>query len=111
MDSALPRRAKINGTEWAQARARAIASKDPICVLCHKFIDVDLPMKDPETGAWNGLAVEVDHIVPRSRGGALYELDNLQLSHSSCNRKKGSRMESDYDANTVVNPFPHSNNW
>lgn len=111
MDSALSKPHKINGTEWAAARLRAIASKDPECAICHKFIDVTLPMKDPDTGAWNGLAVEVDHIVPRSRGGALYELDNLQLSHSQCNRKKGARMESDYEANAVVNPFPHSNAW
>lgn len=111
MDIGLSTRQKINGTEWAAARQRAIASKDPVCAICHKYIDTSLPMKDPETGEWNGMAVEVDHIVPRARGGALYELDNLQLSHSSCNRKKGSRMESDYDANAVVNPFPHSNAW
>lgn len=111
MDAALPRKQKINGTEWAAARARAIASKDPVCVLCHKFIDVTLPMKDPETGVWNGMAVEVDHKIPRARGGPMYEMDNLQLSHSACNRKKGARMESDYEANSVVNPFPHSNNW
>lgn len=111
MDAALPRRAKLNGTEWAAARQRAINSKDPVCAICHKFIDITLPMKDPETGTWNGLAVEVDHIVPRVRGGALYELDNLQLSHSACNRKKGSKMDSDYEGLNVVNPFPHSNAW
>lgn len=111
MDKSASNKKQLNGTEWAKARKRAIACKDPVCVLCHKPIDISLPMKDPDTGAWNGLAVEVDHIVPRSRGGALYELDNLQLSHSACNRKKGARMDSDYEANTVVNPFPHSNNW
>lgn len=111
MDAALPRKSKINGTEWAAARARAIASKDPVCVLCHKPIDVDLPMKDPETGLWNGLAVEVDHKIPRARGGALYEMDNLQLSHSQCNRKKGARMASDYDGLSVENPVPLSNAW
>lgn len=110
MDS-MSRSIKINGTEWAATRKRAIAALDPVCAICHKHINVQLPMKDPETGVWNGLAVEVDHIVPRARGGALYELDNLQLSHSACNRKKGARMDSDYDANVVVNPFPHSNAW
>lgn len=111
MDGIVPVVQKLNGTEWAQARQRAIASKDPVCAICHKFIDVTLPMKDPETGAWNNMAVEVDHIVPRSRGGALYDIDNLQLSHCVCNRKKGARMDSDYDANNVANPVPLSNAW
>lgn len=70
-----------------------------------------MPMKDPETGVFNGLAVEVDHIVPRSRGGSLYEIDNLQLTHSKCNRKKGGRMAEDYEGLRVENPVPLSNNW
>lgn len=102
---------KWNKTEWALARKRAIASKDPVCALCHKYIDVQLPMKDPDTGKFNGLSVEVDHIVPRSRGGSLYAIENLQLSHSACNRKKGARMAEDYEHQTVVNPVPLSNPW
>lgn len=104
MDAALPRVVKWNKTEWALARKRAIASKDPICAICHKEIDLEAPPFHP-------LAVEVDHIIPRSRGGAIYELDNLQLTHSQCNRKKGAKMDSDYDAGKVANPFPISNAW
>lgn len=104
MDSALPRVQKWNKTEWANARKRAIASKDPICAICHKEIDLEAPPFHP-------LAVEVDHIVPRSRGGAIYDLDNLQLTHSQCNRKKGARMDSDYAANDTANPVPLSNAW
>jgi 5-methylcytosine-specific restriction endonuclease McrA len=102
---ALPREVVLNNTEWRAARRRAITSKDPVCAICHKYIDVDLPAFDP-------LAVEVDHIVPRSRGGALYELDNLQLTHSRCNRKKGAKMASDYeDLEVSINPVPLSNSW
>lgn len=111
MDGALPRKQVWNKTEWALARKRAIHSKDPVCAICHKYIDVELPKKDPLTGIWNGLAVEVDHIVPRGRGGSLYELENLQLTHSRCNRKKGSKMASDYEGLEVTNPVPLSNNW
>ena len=93
-----------NSNEWAQARKRAIASKDPICSICNGLIDL-------EAAPFSPLAVEVDHIVPRARGGALYELENLQLTHSKCNRKKGTRMDSDYLDNAVVNPVPLSNNW
>jgi 5-methylcytosine-specific restriction endonuclease McrA len=95
---------KWNKTEWALARKRAIASKEPYCAICHGYIDLEAP-------AFSPLAVEVDHIVPRARGGALYELDNLQLTHSRCNRQKGAKMDSDYVNNKVENPVPLSNNW
>lgn len=111
MDASLPRKQKWNKTEWALARKRAIASKDPVCAICHTYIDVELPQRDAKTGVWNGQAVEVDHIVPRARGGALYELENLQLSHSRCNRQKGSKMDSDYEGLKVENPVPLSNPW
>lgn len=111
MDSPSTKDRKLNKTEWALMRQRAIASKDPVCAICHMPIDITLPMKDPETGLWNPLAVEVDHIVPRVRGGPMYEMDNLQLTHNRCNRKKGSKMDSDYEGLKVANQFPHSNNW
>lgn len=86
------------------ARQRAIASLDAICAICHRPIDLDAPKNTP-------LAVEVDHIVPRSRGGDLYALENLQLTHHSCNRKKGAKMATDYVDQTVTNPVPLSNAW
>lgn len=103
MDS-LPRKQKWNKTEWALARKRAIASKEPYCAICQGYIDLEAP-------AFSPLAVEVDHIIPRARGGALYDLDNLQLTHSRCNRKKGTKMASDYDGLQVENPVPLSNAW
>lgn len=104
MDDLLPRQQKWNKAEWANARKRAIATQDPVCAICHHAIDLEAP-------AFSPLAVEVDHIVPRSRGGALYELDNLQLTHSKCNRKKGARMAEDYGTEAYVNPVPLSNPW
>lgn len=111
MDAGLPRLQKWNKTEWAIARKRAIATLDPMCAICHKYIDIDLPMVDPATGARNPLSVEVDHIVPRSRGGAIYALENLQLTHMVCNRKKGARMAEDYAEQHIVNQVPQSNAW
>lgn len=34
---------------------------------------------------------DLDHIVPKSRGGTI-ALSNLQLSHKHCNRAKGNQM-------------------
>lgn len=104
MDGYIPVPPKLNGTEWAAARKRAIASLDAVCAICHTPIDLDAPKNTP-------LAVEVDHIVPRSRGGLLYALENLQLTHHRCNRKKGAKMADDYVGQVVTNPVPLSNAW
>lgn len=104
MDVSLTRKQPLNKAEWALARKRAIASKDPVCAICHLAIDLEAP-------AFSPLAVEVDHIVPRARGGALYDIDNLQLTHSRCNRQKGVKMAADYEGLEVGNPFPLSNAW
>jgi 5-methylcytosine-specific restriction endonuclease McrA len=111
VDGLAPKQKWMNNTEWRQARKRAIASKEPYCAVCNEYIDIQLPMNDPDTGLRNPLAVEVDHITPRSRGGDLYELDNLQLTHMRCNRKKGAKMAGDYSEGEVTNPVPLSNNW
>lgn len=104
MDGIIPTKQKLNNTEWRLARKRAIRSLDPVCAICHTYIDLDAP-------AFSPLAVEVDHIVPRARGGSLYELSNLQLTHSKCNRKKGAKMDEDYVEQKVTNPVPLSNPW
>lgn len=106
----LPYGEQWNQASWKAARKRAMASKEPICAICHMFVDVTLPMKN-EDGTRNGMACEVDHRVPTSRGGQLYALDNLQLTHMRCNRKKGAKMETDYDGLHVGNPLPLSNKW
>jgi 5-methylcytosine-specific restriction endonuclease McrA len=42
----------------------------------------------------------------------MYELDNLQLTHSKCNRKKGAKMADDYAGTSeYTNPVPLSNPW
>lgn len=98
------RKQSWNKSEWVLARKRAIASLDPVCAICQIPIDMEAP-------AFSPLAIEVDHIVPRARGGALYALDNLRLTHSRCNRKRGTRMPEDYADMKVQNPVPLSNNW
>ena len=106
----LPNGESWNQAAWKEARHRAIHSKETYCAECHKWIDITLPMVDEE-GKRNALAVEVDHIIPISRGGPPYELTNLQLTHMRCNRKKGAKMRSDYDGLTAANPFPISHQW
>ena len=90
---------------WKQVRKRAIASKDPICALCGAPIDMEAPAKTP-------MSLEVDHIIPVSRGGSPYDIDNLQLTHMKCNRIKSNHIKEDFDGLELSdNLCPLSNNW
>lgn len=101
----LPDGSVMEDVVWQQVRKRAIASKDPVCALCGNPIDMEAPPHTP-------MACEVDHIIPVSRGGAPYDIDNLQLTHSKCNRQKANKLREDYDdIDPTGNLCPLSNNW
>lgn len=53
------------------------------CWICREFgrpgaIDYGLPADDP-------MAFQVDHLVPTSKGGSLYDPENLAATHARCN--------------------------
>ncbi len=101
----LPDGSVMEDTVWQKVRARAIASKDPICALCGNPIDMEAPAHSP-------MSCQVDHIIPVSRGGSPYDIDNLQLTHAKCNHQKSNRLREDYEElNESDNLCPLSNNW
>lgn len=84
-------------------RAKVLAGSDH-CAICGKPVDKSLPAHHP-------LAPEVDEIIPVSRGGSPYDIDNVQLVHAKCNQRKGNRMDGDTDLQKVDNPIPQSRAW
>lgn len=74
------------------------------CAICGRTVDKGLPQYHP-------MAPEIDEIVPVSRGGSPYDIDNLQLTHRICNEKKGNRMAGDVDPRKIQNPTPNSRAW
>ncbi|WP_085107871.1 HNH endonuclease [Mycolicibacillus trivialis] len=80
----------------ADRRYRKIiaARRDP-CALCGEEINYQAHHHDP-------LALEIDHIIPVSRGGQT-TLDNLRATHRSCNRARSNRIELDNLAATITN--------
>lgn len=98
----LPNGEKWDNKAWRAVRKRALESKDPYCAICGRWIDIELPAFQP-------LSCEVDHIIPISRGGAPYEISNLQLTHLKCNRQKGAKIEG--EGEKIETPFPVSNSW
>lgn len=101
----LPDGSLMDEKQWKAVKKRVKAMKDPVCALCGNPIDMDAP-------AYTPMACEVDHIIPISRGGAPYDIDNLQLTHCKCNRQKSNRLRDDYeDLDGGANFCPLSNNW
>lgn len=44
---------------------------------------------------FNG-ATTTDHVIPRSKGGAVYHLDNAAPAHARCNYARGNRDATDH---------------
>jgi 5-methylcytosine-specific restriction endonuclease McrA len=42
-------------------------------------------------------ATSADHIIPRSKGGAVYDIRNLGPSHLRCNESRGNRPADAFD--------------
>ncbi|MEV5538488.1 HNH endonuclease signature motif containing protein [Saccharopolyspora shandongensis] len=68
------------GRPWRRVVAQLRAT-DHTCWLCGHSIDADLPPTHP-------LSYTVDHVVPRSKGGAP-TLDNAKPAHRRCNSRRG----------------------
>lgn len=73
------------------------------CGICNREVDINLPAGSP-------MSPELDEIVPVSRGGSPYDIDNLQLTHRLCNRRKGAKMIGD-ELPADLNPLPLSHAW
>lgn len=86
----------------AALRKRIYAMQDT-CGVCGRSVDKSLPAGSP-------LSPELDEIVPIARGGSAYDIDNLQLTHRTCNRRKGTKMAGD-DLPKNINPIPTSRAW
>lgn len=83
-------------------RKRVMAMSD-VCHICGRPIDFTLPPTHP-------LSFHVDHIIPISRGGSVYDIDNLAPAHRICNMKKSNSLPSD-KMPKVENPTPVSRAW
>lgn len=56
-----------------------------VCHLCGTAIDMRL--KHPHPRSW-----QLDHLIPLSRGGALYDAPNARESHRECNIQRGDML-------------------
>lgn len=78
---------------------------DGYCRYCDKKLAFTNYGRLGERGAW-----EVDHSVPRSRGGTDY-LRNLVPACVDCNREKGTRTGKAYRASWKFDEQDDGSNW
>ena len=82
------------GTQYAQfvSNRKKILATESICAICGKPVDKSLKFPHP-------MSASVDHIIPWDKGGDC-SLDNLQLAHFSCNRRKSDRILPEHTTRT-----------
>jgi 5-methylcytosine-specific restriction endonuclease McrA len=69
-------------TDWRLVRKVVYVRDGGICMKCGRRV---------KAGNFH-----VDHLVPLSRGGAEWDLANLELSCAECNLQKGTREDVEY---------------
>lgn len=70
--------------KWQTFRAAMIDILPDRCSLCGKHVDKGLPGTHP-------MGPTIDHRIPRSRGGSIYDPSNCALAHHRCNSAKGGK--------------------
>jgi len=94
---------------YERNRKRILKTQN-ICGLCGYPVDVTLKPPNP-------MAPAIDHIIPVSKGGHPSALENLQLSHATCNRQKSDKLfkneETMVKASKVIGNrnLPQSRDW
>lgn len=82
--------------QYEKNRKRILATQDT-CALCGKPVDKRIKYPDP-------MCATIDHIIPVSKGGHPSAIDNLQLAHLKCNRKKWDDLPGERNGKNV--PYP-----
>ena len=77
------------------------------CGICGHPVDFSLKPPHP-------MAPTLDHIIPVSKGGHPSDIDNLQLSHWTCNRQKSDKIfKQNHETKQVIGNrnLPQSMDW
>ena len=96
-----------NGNARRKVRARLKARGD-VCGICGKPIDYSLGMiTDPKTGKRrpHPMSFVVDEVVPVSKGGSPYDINNCRAAHWICNARRGDGTKKKQVVSALPRPF------
>jgi len=92
---------------FESCKKRIFATQN-VCGICGGNVDFSLKFPHPMSAC-------IDHIVPIARGGNPIDIDNMQLAHMTCNRKKSDKLQTkefESVAKTVSNRvLPQTLDW
>lgn len=87
---------------------KKIYATQTVCGICGKPVDFKIKYPHP-------LSPCIDHIIPVAKGGHPSDLNNLQLAHWTCNRKKSDKLIERREIKaeeTISNRvLPHTFDW
>ena len=77
-----------DGTHRAQfdKNKKRIYATQNTCAICGQPVDFSIKWPHP-------MSPTIDHIVPVIKGGHPSDIDNLQLAHFACNRRKSDKLK------------------
>jgi 5-methylcytosine-specific restriction endonuclease McrA len=97
-----------NAQTQLRKNAKRIYATQTICALCGRPVDFTKKFPDP-------LSPTVDHIIPISKGGHPFAMENLQLAHFICNREKSDKLSlrpiMQKEAEITNSNLPQSADW
>lgn len=90
---------RVENTTRYKRLVSKVKARGDVCAICWHAIDLSLRFPDP-------MSFEVDHIIPVSKGGDLYDPANAQASHRCCNNWRKDKPMSYVDdvMNGIVSP-------
>ena len=88
---------------------KKIYATQTVCGICGRLVDFDMKYPHP-------LSPCIDHIIPVSKGGHPSDIENLQLAHWSCNRRKSDKLfsasvKAEQNEEVSNRNLPHSCDW
>lgn len=85
---------------------KKILSTQKICGICGKPVDLKLKYPHP-------MSATIDHIIPVAKNGHPSDINNLQLTHMTCNRQKSDKIFKVKEEIKVVGNrnLPQSMDW
>lgn len=92
-------------TAYERNKKRILATQK-ICGICGKPVDFSLKYPHP-------MSATIDHIIPVAKKGHPSDINNLQLSHLTCNRQKSDKLFKNKEEPQVIGNrnLPHSYDW